>query len=400
MNRKNDSRLHVVFASDENFVLQLEVAAKSLIKSCAGSEVVVDILDCEITNQTWEDLSSRLSAYAKMCGTELGVCRHLVQLDDFAAFRTWNASRATYARLLIPSFLADVRYCVYSDCDVLFLSNPIAMINQIKASGKMNARPLIVSAIRDEAMYKHSIAQNRDCGNCDKFAIDNRERNESIPVLYNRAIEQTLANVVDRWMVFAHEDFEPLEPLDEVLKQADPQRIYGIIGGRLLPHKRWLLGGIWSGVFYGEIMQTEKDRTNKITVGNRTPSGTVVETVDCQFIAVHTLLLRRLPLRFDENLTFDLYAEDFCLAAWVRHSVKSAILNFKACHHSSGNIAPRFFEQKQYLDRKYPKHEAFSVVGYTIGGGRTVMRRMQKKVRGWIDRHVPRLLKWYFKFVD
>ena len=80
MNRKNDSRLHVVFASDENFVLPLEVAAKSLIKSCAGSEVVVDILDCEITNQTWEDLSSRLSAYAKMCGTELGVCRHLDEL--------------------------------------------------------------------------------------------------------------------------------------------------------------------------------------------------------------------------------------------------------------------------------------------------------------------------------
>lgn len=264
----------------------------------------------------------------------------------------------------------------------------------------MNARPLIVSAIRDEAMYMRSIAQNHDCDNCDKFAIDNRERNESIPVLYNRAIEQTLANEVDHWIVFAHEDFEPLEPLDEVLQQADPQQIYGIIGGRLLPRKRWLLGGIWSGVFYGEIMQTEKDGTNKITVGNRTPSGTVVETVDCQFIAVHTLLLRRLPLRFDENLTFDLYAEDFCLAAWVRHNVKSAILNLQACHHSSGNIAPRFFDQKQYLDRKYPKHEAFSVVGYTIGGGRTVMRRMQKKVRSWIDRHAPRLLKWYFRFVD
>lgn len=162
MNRKNDSRLHVVFASDENFVLQLEVAAKSLIKSCAGSEVVVDILDCEITNQTWEDLSSRLSAYAKMCGTELGVCRHLVQLGDFAAFRTWNASRATYARLLIPSFLADVRYCVYSDCDVLFLSNPIAMINQIKASGKMIAghlNPCSVDGARLDFHWLDSVGE-------------------------------------------------------------------------------------------------------------------------------------------------------------------------------------------------------------------------------------------------
>lgn len=162
MNRKNDSRLHVVFASDENFVLQLEVAAKSLIRSCAGSEVVIDVLDCEIINQTWECLSTRLQAYAKTCGTVLGLCRHLVKLDGFAAFRTWNASRATYARLLIPSFLADVRYCVYSDCDVLFLSNPIAMINQIKASGKMIAghlNPCSVDGARLDFHWLDSVGE-------------------------------------------------------------------------------------------------------------------------------------------------------------------------------------------------------------------------------------------------
>lgn len=69
----------------------------------------------------------------------LALDRHEVCLTAFSSFRLWNASRATYARLLIPAFLREVRFCVYSDCDVLFLKDPRAMVDQLRASGKMIA---------------------------------------------------------------------------------------------------------------------------------------------------------------------------------------------------------------------------------------------------------------------
>lgn len=136
---KSNETLHVVFASDENFVLQLEVAAKSLIRACAGRGVTVHVLDCEIRAATWASLDARLRAFAQRTQTSLALDRHEVCLTAFSSFRLWNASRATYARLLIPAFLREVRFCVYSDCDVLFLKDPRAMVDQLRASGKMIA---------------------------------------------------------------------------------------------------------------------------------------------------------------------------------------------------------------------------------------------------------------------
>ena len=110
---KSNEPLHVVFASDENFVLQLEVAAKSLIRACAGRGVTVHVLDCEIRAATWASLDARLRAFAQRTQTSLALDRYEVCLTAFSSFRLWNASRATYARLLIPAFLREVRFCVY-----------------------------------------------------------------------------------------------------------------------------------------------------------------------------------------------------------------------------------------------------------------------------------------------
>lgn len=134
-----DEPVHVVFASDENFVLQLEVAVESLIQACAGTSVAVHVLDCEIRDETWRSLSDRFRLFAQQTQTSLALDRHEVCLAAFSSFRLWNASRATYARLLIPAFLRGVRFCVYSDCDVLFLKDPRAMVDQLRTSGKMIA---------------------------------------------------------------------------------------------------------------------------------------------------------------------------------------------------------------------------------------------------------------------
>lgn len=258
-------------------------------------------------------------------------------------------------------------------------------------------KPLLVSVVRDEAMYRRCIAANPFCADCELLKIDNRAQNETIPVLYNRVLDGLVCSV-PRWIFFAHEDFELLEPVDVwTVADLDVTRLYGVIGGRLVPRKRWLLGGVWGGAFYGQVLQSEKNGTDLKSVGNPTPLDTVVETVDCQFLAVHSSLVSRHRLRFDERLSFDLYAEDFCLNALLSYGSETAIWPIRAWHHSPGNVQPRFFRQKVYLDAKYPRAEAFGAVGYTIGGGRTVLRRLQKRVRAFLDRHARFAVRWYFK---
>lgn len=261
-----------------------------------------------------------------------------------------------------------------------------------------STKPLLVSVVRDESMYRRCIAANPFCADCELLKIDNRTRNEAIPVLYNRVLNG-LDGLMPRWIFFAHEDFEPLETMSVRTEALDVKRLYGVIGGRLLPRSRWLLGGIWSGIFCGQVLQSEKDGSDLAPIGNPVPMNTVAETVDCQFLAVHSSLVSRHRLRFDENLCFDLYAEDFCLNALLSCGVETAIWPIKAVHHSPGNIQPRFFSQKAYLDAKYPYTEAFGIVGYTIGGGRTVLRRLQKRVRAFLDRYAKFAVRWYFRFL-
>lgn len=258
--------------------------------------------------------------------------------------------------------------------------------------------PLVISVVRDCSMYEACIASNPCCADCELRSLDNRTANEWITILYNRVLDG-LTESDTRWLVFCHEDFKPLVSLLPLLEQADENKIYGTIGGVMVPRRRWLLGGVWPGEVRGEIVQSEKDGSGARTYGVRMPLDTLVETVDCQCLIVHTSLVRKFGLRFDENLSFDLYTEDFCLGAYLNYGIQTAILPLKCQHFSHGNIQPRFFEQKAYLDRKYPTAESFGSVGYTIGGGRTVMRRFQKRVRAFLDVHARFVVDWYFKVI-
>ena len=253
-------------------------------------------------------------------------------------------------------------------------------------------KPLLVSVVRDEAMYEKCIAGNQFCDECELMKIDNREKNEFISVLYNRVLEG-IDYSQERWILFAHEDLEFRGRIDGLLGKADKGSLYGVIGGVLKPRKRWLLGGFWAGVYYGHIWQCNKDGSELKEVGEVVPLGTEVETVDCQFLAVHSSLVEKYHLRFDENLSFDFYAEDFSINASEKYQIKTRILPLEVCHHSPGNIQPRFFRQLNYLDKKYPGAEYFGTSGYNIGSGRTFMRRCQKLLFAFELRFMPFLIQ-------
>ena len=125
---------HFAFAADEKFTVQLQVAVLSLIKASAGLTSVqhIHVLDCGISDNSWENVVSRATTLAKKNFVSLEIQRHSINMSLFNRFREWNTSKAAYARLLLPLLLPDVRYCVYSDCDVLFICNPWNLVVQLK----------------------------------------------------------------------------------------------------------------------------------------------------------------------------------------------------------------------------------------------------------------------------
>ena len=256
---------------------------------------------------------------------------------------------------------------------------------------KMN-KPIVVSVVRDFAMYDKCIAKNQFVSNCQLEPIDNREYNEYISVCYNRMVEKFAD--ANSWLIFCHEDFQFLEDPTSLLEKADKNSIYGPIGGVLKKRFHPLFLEVWEGSFCGSILESEKDGSSVCEVGASVSIGTQVETLDCQCVIVHSSLFAKYGLRFDENLSFDLYVEDFSMSAWLNHSVRTRILAMKCQHYSRGCIAPRFFAQLEYLRNKYPKHEAFGVTGYYIGAGRTFARRFQKRVRSFLDKHCLWLVKF------
>ena len=184
----------------------------------------------------------------------------------------------------------------------------------------MSDKCVIVSVVRDFDMYRRCVSENPHNSGLSFVAADNRLENEHVAVLYNRFLDE-FDYSSPAWFVFCHEDFEFLESIAEKVGVLDVGAIYGPIGGRLLCRRQWMLGGMWPGEYVGSVIQSEKDGSNQVVIGSAVPTGTIADALDCQCLIVHSSLVQAHHLRFDERLSFDLYAEDFCLDAMVEHGV-------------------------------------------------------------------------------
>lgn len=243
-------------------------------------------------------------------------------------------------------------------------------------------KAVIISVVRDFVMYDKCIVKNPNCQGCEIVALDNREKNDGIGVCYNRVINSRSADE-DAWYIFCHEDFEPLAPLTNVLNGLDKNALWGPIGAST----KVILGLYHKWQLIGQIEECKKDGTNIHKVGSSAPIGTNVETFDCQCLVVHSSLIQKHNLRFDENLTFDLYVEDFCIAAHEKARIESRILPISARHWSGGSVQPRYYTQESYLNRKYPNACYTGTSSWSIGGkppaGRilgTIIKRLFKKI--------------------
>lgn len=229
---------------------------------------------------------------------------------------------------------------------------------------------VVVSVVRDRVMYERCIAGNQHLADVERVALDNREKNEPIPVLYNHFLDgYDYAEPV--WFVFCHEDFQMLEPLGTLLAKADAGALWGPVGATTT----WRWGVNPRLTVLGGLQESDKTGGNLRTLGNVVSVGTMADTLDCMCVAVHSSLVQAHHLRFDERFDFDLYAEDFCVTARQVGAI-SRILPLQCRHWSKGELGARYQAAEQTFSEKWPNVCVTGTSSEILGGGAGVFRRL------------------------
>ena len=136
--RKAIPLMHIVFAADQAYVRQLLVASGSAVYAARGGTepISVHVLDCGIEDAAWTDYAARIAQLAERAQVAVEVVRHVIDMKQFENLDGWtNGSKAIWARILIPDLLPDVDRCVYSDCDILFIHDPVEMLESLESPG-------------------------------------------------------------------------------------------------------------------------------------------------------------------------------------------------------------------------------------------------------------------------
>ena len=250
---------------------------------------------------------------------------------------------------------------------------------------------VFVTVVRDREMYDRLVRNNPNNAGAEFVAFDNLAENLPVTRRYNSFLEGWDYSR-PAWFVFLHEDYEFLEPLGACLDRVDRRCIYGTVGAR---STRPGDDALWA-------LNSNRDGSELGLYGSPISAPVPVLTADCNCLIVHSDLVRDYSLRFDENLTFDLYAEDFEMNAFERFGVRTKVLGVRNHHYSFGHMAKRFFEQRRYLMRKYSDaSRAYGTTTKQIIGpmplvlaARRANRRWRR--RSWL-RKIARFL-WYRKY--
>lgn len=243
------------------------------------------------------------------------------------------------------------------------------------ASLQADNQVVVVSVVLDSAMYERLVKNNPYNSGARFIAFDNRTENKGVAERYNGFLDTYDYNS-PAWFVFCHEDWEIKEDWFPRFQTLSKKHLYGPIGSVFKDGKRHSIK-----YMYGEIENSAKDGSRKIVVGIKVKGHQVVNTFDCQCLIVHSDLVKKHHLRFDDKLLFDLYVEDFCINALERHGIISEILQLKCQHYSFGSVQPRFYEGLAYLNDKYKDtgRSYGCTVGHSVIGNQNYNKNIRYK---------------------
>lgn len=224
----------------------------------------------------------------------------------------------------------------------------------------------VVCVFNNQEIFDKVVKNNENLKNCELFSYDNTLKTIPVTKYYNEFIEETVDALQGEnfWCLFIHQDFGFMENVDSMVQKLNSKYIYGAIGVK-----------VFKGLFWGrKSIELGKDRPlgfkttfklilGRILQGNNNfdfkPKGIkakfqpIVDSVDCCCIMIHSSLIRKYNLRFDENLKFHMYAEELCFRAKKEHKITSKIAQTKCFHLSKGNLDEDFQKSAQYLKDKF-----------------------------------------------
>ena len=240
-------------------------------------------------------------------------------------------------------------------------------------------KAFLISVVRDFDTYAGCVSRNNFLSSIERFAVDNCLRNEPIPVCYNRFLDE-YDYAKESWFIFCHEDFEFQEDIVPLLERVDKNSLHGVVGAA-----RKGFAGFGMQVIYGNMTEVNRNGSGGMWQPGRSIARPVeVDAFDCCCLIVHSSLVKKYGLRFDENLFFDLYVEDFCALAKVKHGIRSYVHPVKCCHHSGSRPTDRLFRHLPYLKEKYPGNCFVGTLTYF--GTPTWQKRLQDRIVSAIRR--------------
>ena len=216
------------------------------------------------------------------------------------------------------------------------------------------SRVVQVCACNDLGKYEKYAAASVGISERDKIRFDNSVDNQPIPTRYNQFIE-SMPSGLDAWVAFVHNDFQFHDDPTPVLAQASPDHLYGVVGARLDTPTSSGNGQVQGPTYriIGRVRCSPKLIASG-WCGDAVEGIASARTLDCCCIIIHSSLIRRLQLRFNERFEWHMYTEELSLRARRDHGVETYVLPLHSGHYGLGATNDAFFECSRALHAEYP----------------------------------------------
>ena len=211
-------------------------------------------------------------------------------------------------------------------------------------------KTVFITVVRNEKMYNDFVKNNRYNKGAEFVAYDNTKENIYIPKRYNDFLDHY--DYKDpAWFVFCHEDWQTKSDWLYNLDKLNKKSLYGICGTKLILRKNRPV----FKHFYGKIIGSNKRGLMRRILGAEVKTGTVVDAFDCMCLIIHSSLVEKYHIRFDEKLTWHLYTEELCIRLKEKYNIPSRILQICSQHWSWGEANEEFNKSFDYLIQKFGK---------------------------------------------
>lgn len=218
---------------------------------------------------------------------------------------------------------------------------------------------IFITVSRNLEMYEAFVKNNIFNKGADFVCYDSNVENIPITRRYNHFLDHYDYNNED-WFIFCHEDWQIKEEWLHHFVDLDRDSIYGPTGTKLVIKSLKKA----NKYFLGQIENSYKDGSALRKHGISVETGTEVGTFDCMCIIIHSSLIQKFKVRFDENLDWHLYTEELCIRLKEDYGIKSKIIQVDCRHWSLGKLDDNFKKSLAYVEHRF--HEISNFYSATV----------------------------------